>query len=83
MSNFVPSAQYPAFSGLCRDLRRCTDLTNRETAKAVETAILGQIKQLTGSFSAADRIAAAEWLWETYLDVPPFDQVFVLLNSPA
>ena len=45
--------------------------------------LVSRAKVLGLALSAKERKEAAEWLWETHLDVSPFDQIFVALTEAA
>lgn len=80
--NFASSAHYSDFAKLCRELEQCRTIANQGAREAAVSALIPQFESLIKQIPAAERIAAAEWLWSNFTDAPPFDRVFALL-TPA
>ena len=74
MTDFRDTRYFGAFLERCEDLDRNLhdlDLT------------LVQLKGIIDTMTPEERTAASHWVWETYLDTPPFDRVFALLTPAA
>ena len=71
------------WDSLMRDLRTTRVMTNEAAREAAVVAILVPVAALVSQMATPERILAAERLWSSDLDVPPFDRVFTLLSGPA
>jgi hypothetical protein len=55
----------------------------RGNAPAAIEDLVSRAKAAGLALSAKERKVAVEWLWETYLDVSPFDQIFAALAEAS